>query len=82
VLPVRPIVPPTEGDSGDLDDVPELGLSEDVFAASDAAEESQTESPPPDEAPAADATADPELDVQSSPAEEREASDAPEDAPA
>ena len=35
VLPVRPIVPPAEGDSGDLDDVPELGLSEDVFAASD-----------------------------------------------
>ncbi len=32
VLPVRPIVPPTEGDAGDLDDVPELGLSEDVFA--------------------------------------------------
>jgi small subunit ribosomal protein S1 len=28
VLPVRPIEPPT----GDLDDVPELGLSEDVFA--------------------------------------------------
>jgi small subunit ribosomal protein S1 len=31
VLPVRPIQPP-EGDSGSLDDVPELGLSEDVFA--------------------------------------------------
>jgi small subunit ribosomal protein S1 len=30
VLPVRPIVPPTEAD---LDDVPELGLSEDVFAS-------------------------------------------------
>jgi small subunit ribosomal protein S1 len=30
VLPVRPIEPPT----GDLDDVPELGLSEDVFAES------------------------------------------------
>jgi hypothetical protein len=25
-------VPPSEGDSGNLDDVPELGLSEDVFA--------------------------------------------------
>jgi len=35
VLPVRPIVPPAEGDSGDLDDVPELGLSEDVFAGQD-----------------------------------------------
>src|SRR5437868_5144221 len=32
VLPVRPIVPPADGDSGDLDDVPQLGLSEDVFA--------------------------------------------------
>ncbi len=31
VLPVRPIVPPEEGT--DLDDMPELGLSEDVFAA-------------------------------------------------
>jgi small subunit ribosomal protein S1 len=34
VLPVRPIEPPTGADS--YDDVPELGLSEDVFAASDA----------------------------------------------
>jgi small subunit ribosomal protein S1 len=33
VLPVRPIVPPTEG-SGDLDNMPELGLSEDVFVES------------------------------------------------
>ena len=32
VLPVRPIMAPTDGDAGDLDDVPELGLSEDVFA--------------------------------------------------
>ena len=32
VLPVRPITPPIDGDAGDLDDVPELGLSEDVFA--------------------------------------------------
>jgi small subunit ribosomal protein S1 len=32
VLPVRPIVPPADGDGTDLDDVPELGLSEDVFA--------------------------------------------------
>jgi small subunit ribosomal protein S1 len=31
VLPVRPIEPPVEGDGSDLDDVPELGLSEDVF---------------------------------------------------
>jgi small subunit ribosomal protein S1 len=33
VLPVRPIVPPTDSD---LDNVPELGLSEDVFAGPDA----------------------------------------------
>jgi small subunit ribosomal protein S1 len=33
VLPVRPIVAPSE--AGDLEDVPELGLSEDVFAADD-----------------------------------------------
>jgi small subunit ribosomal protein S1 len=33
VLPVRPIVPPGPGDPSNLDDVPELGLSEDVFAA-------------------------------------------------
>jgi small subunit ribosomal protein S1 len=32
VLPVRPILPPSEGDAGDLENVPELGLSEDVFA--------------------------------------------------
>ncbi len=35
VLPVRPIEPPSEGDAGTLDDVPELGLSEDVFAATE-----------------------------------------------
>jgi small subunit ribosomal protein S1 len=35
VLPVRPITPPTDGDAGDLDNVPELGLSEDVFAGED-----------------------------------------------
>src|SRR6202521_5918688 len=37
VLPVRPIEPPTGGDAGDLDDMPELGLSEDVFSADDSA---------------------------------------------
>ncbi len=35
VLPVRPITAPTDGDAGDLDNMPELGLSEDVFAGSD-----------------------------------------------
>jgi small subunit ribosomal protein S1 len=34
VLPVRPILPPTEAD---LEDMPELGLSEDVFASDEAA---------------------------------------------
>ena len=37
VLPVRPIVPPENGDTADLDNVPELGLSEDVFAGDDEA---------------------------------------------
>jgi small subunit ribosomal protein S1 len=32
-LPVRPILPPTASEAGDLDHVPELGLSEDVFAS-------------------------------------------------
>jgi small subunit ribosomal protein S1 len=31
-LPVRPIQAPTESEAGDLDNVPELGLSEDVFS--------------------------------------------------
>jgi hypothetical protein len=35
VLPVRPITAPTDGDTADLDNVPELGLSEDVFAGAD-----------------------------------------------
>ncbi len=33
VLPVRPIQPPVEGDGESLDDMPELGLSEDVFSS-------------------------------------------------
>jgi small subunit ribosomal protein S1 len=41
VLPVRPIVPP-EGEGADLDHVPELGLSEDVFS-SDGLEQPQPE---------------------------------------
>ena len=43
VLPVRPIVPPAEGDGTDLDDVPELGLSEDVFVDSGAAVQAPSE---------------------------------------
>jgi len=43
VLPVRPIVPPAEGDGTDLDDMPELGLSEDVFAAGNMAQTGEPE---------------------------------------
>jgi len=37
-LPVRPIVMPTEGEAGDFENMPELGLSEDVFAGDPSAE--------------------------------------------
>jgi len=61
VLPVRPIVPP-EGDAADLDHVPELGLSEDVFASEAEAEESadlqaNVDTPAPAEAAEAPAEA-------------------------
>jgi small subunit ribosomal protein S1 len=39
-------------DAGDLDNVPELGLSEDVFAQQPAAEEAPAETAAVDEAPA------------------------------
>jgi small subunit ribosomal protein S1 len=42
-LPVRPIVMPTEGEAGDLDNMPELGLSEDVFAGDPSAEVASSE---------------------------------------
>jgi small subunit ribosomal protein S1 len=45
VLPVRPITAPVDGDAGDLDDMPELGLSEDVFAGDDAAPAPADETP-------------------------------------
>ena len=57
VLPVRPIVPP-EGDGADLDHVPELGLSEDVFSAEGEAEpqaEAEVEVETPAEQPEAEA---------------------------
>ena len=72
VLPVRPIVPPAEGDGeedgdgGDLDNVPELGLSEDVFAdqgeaptaeSSVASSDPEASAPPESAAPAAPAEA-------------------------
>ncbi len=69
VLPVRPIVPPTEAD---LDDVPELGLSEDVFAGSDSelAPEAVSELAPEADselAPEADSELAPEADSELAP---------------
>jgi small subunit ribosomal protein S1 len=65
VLPVRPIQPPTESEAGDLEDMPELGLSEDVFASTEvseapapAAEEAPEEPVVEVEAPAAEAAAE------------------------
>ena len=63
VLPVRPIVPPENGDTADLDNVPELGLSEDVFAGEDQAavvvDEPEAETAEP-EAVEAEAVVEPE----------------------
>ena len=53
VLPVRPIVAPTEGE---IEDVPELGLSEDVFA-DDAASSAELTGAADDEVAAEDETA-------------------------
>ena len=75
VLPVRPIEPPT-GEAGDLDDVPELGLSEDVFATdAPAASEpaSEVEAAPAVEAPAATEAAAPAAPPTEVPAASAEA---------
>jgi small subunit ribosomal protein S1 len=85
-LPPRQ-VPEGEG-AGDLDDVPELGLSEDVFggeappaeAAEAAAELPEGGGAP--EAEAAAAEAEPAAEAQPAPAEEAEAPPAEEDQPA
>ncbi len=75
VLPVRPIEPPASGDS--FDDVPELGLSEDVFASSDdQGFTAATEVLDPTEIAEAEAEVDPDADVPDvpdAPAEEAEA---------
>jgi small subunit ribosomal protein S1 len=64
VLPVRPIQPP-EGESGSLDDVPELGLSEDVFASEPPAEPGDgTVGEIAGEEPAALADAEPVVDAE------------------
>ncbi len=90
VLPVRPIVPPAEGDVTDLDDVPELGLSEDVFAGSDEPQ-AEAEAPAVDleapavdlEAPAVEAEAPaPAEPVEEAPAAEAEAPAVEAEAPA
>jgi small subunit ribosomal protein S1 len=76
VLPVRPIVPPTESDATDLlDDVPELGLSEEVFASDGA--ESHAEPLIDDDEPSTAATeSTPDVDGPAA-ASEHEAADHP-----
>jgi small subunit ribosomal protein S1 len=68
---------PVEG-AGDLDDVPELGLSEDVFAEeAPAAAEPEAEAPAetePEPEPAAEAPAEPEPEAEASAESEPEAS--------
>jgi small subunit ribosomal protein S1 len=83
VLPVRPIIPPA--DAGDLENVPELGLSEDVFAEEDPALQAPAtddaaagadlvdEEPAEEETPRAAASAEPT--PEASPEEEQEDSD-------
>jgi small subunit ribosomal protein S1 len=63
VLPVRPIEPPTGADS--FDDVPELGLSEDVFAGEDAP--AATEVVDPTEIAEAEVMPDPDADIPGTP---------------
>ncbi len=69
VLPVRPIEPPPEG-ADSLDDVPELGLSEDVFSDSEVSAPLQTT----DSEPAVDAqepaAEEPAVDAEEPAAEE------------
>ncbi len=80
VLPVRPIEPPAEGDELEsYDDVPELGLSEDVFAGSESStgysdQIAAPEAAAPPDAPVAQAAVDPEA---SAPAEAVVAPEAP-----
>jgi small subunit ribosomal protein S1 len=71
VLPVRPIEPPTSGDS--YDDVPELGLSEDVFSSDEPSASAETSVLDPTEIAEADVSADPDADVPDAPPPEAEA---------
>jgi small subunit ribosomal protein S1 len=52
-LPVRPIAPPTESEASNLDNMPELGLSEDVFASEEASAPEPTAEVAEGEAPEA-----------------------------
>jgi small subunit ribosomal protein S1 len=79
VLPVRPIEPPTSGDS--YDDVPELGLSEDVFSSEDDGPVASAEVLDPTETAEGGITADPDADVPEAAAPEAEAPEATADAP-
>jgi small subunit ribosomal protein S1 len=75
VLPVRPIEPPTGADT--FDDVPELGLSEDVFASSDDAPAAAAADPEvldPTEIAEGEISAAPDADVADAPAPDAEAS--------
>ena len=80
VLPVRPIEPPTGGDS--YDDVPELGLSEDVFASS---EEPMAAADPavldPTEIAEGEVIIDPDADVPEAPAASADLPEASAEAP-
>jgi small subunit ribosomal protein S1 len=72
VLPVRPIEPPVEGDGSELDDVPELGLSEDVFASDNGIVEATVDEvqPPSDEvSEPSDEIAEPPAEIVEPPAE-------------
>jgi small subunit ribosomal protein S1 len=70
VLPVRPIEPPA-GDEVSLDDVPELGLSEDVFSATAPESVDESEVPAAELEAAAEVVTEPE--VVAEPATEPEA---------
>ncbi len=65
-LPVRPITQ----DSADLDNVPELGLSEDVFASDSGEQAAMPETAAPSEGDGPRAASSPEPTAQSSPAPE------------
>jgi small subunit ribosomal protein S1 len=84
VLPRRD-VQAIEGESagaGDLDNVPELGLSEDVFAAQPEAGAEQAEAPAQDQPEAPTEEPEAAADQPEAPAEEPEAAAEPAEAPA